>query len=649
MARVEFRNVAKRFGDVDVIPDMNLAIEDGEFVALLGPSGCGKSTSLFMLAGIYVPSGGELLFDGHVVNEVEARDRNVGIVFQSYALYPHMSVRDNILFPLRFKKTPREEALQRVKAAAALVQVGELLERRPSELSGGQQQRVALARALVKEPQLLLLDEPLSNLDATLRLTMRTEIKSLQKKLGVTTILVTHDQIEATTMADRVICMRAGRIEQVGTPDDLYLRPASLFIASFIGSPPVNLVKGEASDGAVRVGPVAFPFAGAPGRGDNRAAAGTPDVCRIGAQRAHRPDGADGPRDPLCGGYGCRARAGPAARLLRDPCARRGGEYRLLAGRFAGVRHGGREADRRRARASAGMMDRPASPLADAAAAAVPISVDGPHGPIRLKWHKLRTRFGEAPFKRSNLALGWQLGASLEIDILASADGRFVVAHDATLGPATTGRGRIASMPLAAFSGLFHRDRSGAADPDAPVLSLADLVAPLRGLPPGRNANLQLDLKVVEGQSLPDALIADAAAAVAGLERHIVVGSHYLEEARALVAAMPGARLGYDPMRAASRDPGLGRDPERLLRHMERRKDGVALAYLQFETVTASVAQGFPLVQRLLDLGIETDAWTVNPGPGLTDDVLRTLAEARVRQITTDAPSEIARRIAALA
>jgi inositol-phosphate transport system ATP-binding protein len=265
MARVEFRNVVKRFGDVEVLPGMNLAIEDGEFVALLGPSGCGKSTSLFLLAGIYMPSGGELLFDGHVVNEVEARDRNVGIVFQSYALYPHMSVRDNILFPLRFKKTPHEEALRRMRAVAELVQVGQLLDRRPSELSGGQQQRVALARALVKEPQLLLLDEPLSNLDATLRLTMRTELKSLQAKLGVTTILVTHDQIEATTMANRIICMRAGRIEQVGTPDDLYLRPASLFIAGFIGSPPVNLIKGEARDGTLRVGTVDFPFEGPAG------------------------------------------------------------------------------------------------------------------------------------------------------------------------------------------------------------------------------------------------------------------------------------------------------------------------------------------------------------------------------------------------
>jgi inositol-phosphate transport system ATP-binding protein len=265
MAKIEFRNVVKRFGTVEVIPDMNLVIEDGEFVALLGPSGCGKSTSLFMLAGIYLPSGGELLFDGHLVNEVEARDRNVGIVFQSYALYPHMSVRDNILFPLRFKKTPRDEALTRVKAAADLVRVEELLHRRPSELSGGQQQRVALARALVKEPQLLLLDEPLSNLDASLRLSMRTEIKSLHKQLGVTTILVTHDQIEATTMADRIVCMRAGRIEQVGTPDDLYLRPSSLFVARFIGSPPINLIAGEAEGGTVTVKGTRFPVDGASG------------------------------------------------------------------------------------------------------------------------------------------------------------------------------------------------------------------------------------------------------------------------------------------------------------------------------------------------------------------------------------------------
>ena len=266
MASIEFRNIVKAFGDVQVIHDMNLSIADGEFVALLGPSGCGKSTSLFMLAGIYVPSGGELLFDGRLVNEVEARHRNVGIVFQSYALYPHMSVRDNIVFPLRFKNTPKDEARKRAQAAAELVHVDELMDRRPSQLSGGQQQRVALARALVKEPQLLLLDEPLSNLDATLRLSMRTEIKALQEKLGVTTVLVTHDQIEATTMADRIICMRAGRIEQVGTPDDLYLRPASLFVAGFIGSPPMNRIDGHAAGGAFTSGAVSLPSDGAQGQ-----------------------------------------------------------------------------------------------------------------------------------------------------------------------------------------------------------------------------------------------------------------------------------------------------------------------------------------------------------------------------------------------
>jgi inositol-phosphate transport system ATP-binding protein len=265
MAVVELIGVTKSWGSVTALAPTDLRIEHGEFVALLGPSGCGKSTTLLLLAGIYSPTAGKICFDGAVVNEVEARDRNVGIVFQSYALYPHMTVRDNILFPLRFKKTPREEALKRVGIAAGLVQVTELLDRRPSELSGGQQQRVALARALIKEPQLLLLDEPLSNLDAMLRLSMRTEIKSLQKHLGVTTILVTHDQIEATTMADRIICMRAGRIEQVGTPDDLYLRPSSLFVAGFIGSPPINLIAGEAGGGAVAVNGVRFPVEGAAG------------------------------------------------------------------------------------------------------------------------------------------------------------------------------------------------------------------------------------------------------------------------------------------------------------------------------------------------------------------------------------------------
>ncbi len=254
MARIELNSITKAWGDVVAVEPTDLTIDDGEFVAILGPSGCGKSTTLFMLAGIYAPTGGEMTFDGHLVNEVEAKDRNVGIVFQSYALYPHMTVRDNIGFPLKFKDVPKDRAVALVEETARLVQVEELLDRRPSQLSGGQQQRVALARALVKTPQLLLLDEPLSNLDATLRLSMRTEIRALQQRTGITTILVTHDQIEATTMADRIICMSKGRVEQIGTPEDLYRRPDSLFVAAFIGAPPINLLPGRASGGGLTVG-----------------------------------------------------------------------------------------------------------------------------------------------------------------------------------------------------------------------------------------------------------------------------------------------------------------------------------------------------------------------------------------------------------
>ena len=287
------------------------------------------------------------------------------------------------------------------------------------------------------------------------------------------------------------------------------------------------------------------------------------------------------------------------------------------------------------------MTDVPDSP-------SVPVSADGPHGPVRLKWHQLRTHYAEAPFKPRHLALGWRLGASLEIDILAAADQRFLVAHDATLGPATTGRGRVAGMRLDAMTGLVHRDRAGRADPDAPLLALADLLAPLRAQPRAPGTSLQVDLKLQEGGTLAQAAVEDAVAAVAGIEEAIVVGSHVLGEARRLVAAMPGARLGYDPMRAASRDPALARDPRRLFRHMERRRAGLAIAYLRFDVVVAAEAQGFPLVARLLDLGIETDAWTLNPGPSLSDAVLDAVLDAKVRQITTDAPIEIAQRIARL-
>jgi inositol-phosphate transport system ATP-binding protein len=254
VATVELVAVSKRFGEVVALEPTDLVVRDGEFVAILGPSGCGKSTTLFLLAGIYAPSGGEIRFDGARINEVEAKDRNVGIVFQSYALYPHMTVARNIGFPLRLKGVPEPEARRRIEAIARLVRVEELLERRPAEMSGGQQQRVALARALVKEPQLLLLDEPLSNLDAGLRLAMRGEIRRLQRELRVTTILVTHDQVEAITMADRIVCMSKGRIEQIGTAADLYERPASLFVAGFIGSPPINLLDGRAEAGVIRLG-----------------------------------------------------------------------------------------------------------------------------------------------------------------------------------------------------------------------------------------------------------------------------------------------------------------------------------------------------------------------------------------------------------
>ncbi len=266
MAKVTLNAVGKQWGNVTALQPTDLEITDGEFIAILGPSGCGKSTLLFMLAGIYMPTEGEILFDDQRINEVEAKDRNVGIVFQSYALYPHMNVQKNIMFPLKFKKIPPKTAKQKVENVAKLVHVDEFLDRRPSQLSGGQQQRVALARALVKEPHLLLLDEPLSNLDATLRLTMRTEIRALQKRLGLTTILVTHDQLEAITMADRIVCMSRGKIEQIGSADELYHHPNSLFVAKFIGSPPINIITGKAEKNEVTIDetilPITQPYTG---------------------------------------------------------------------------------------------------------------------------------------------------------------------------------------------------------------------------------------------------------------------------------------------------------------------------------------------------------------------------------------------------
>ncbi len=243
--RVELENLTKRWGSVVGADSINLEIKDAEFVAFLGPSGCGKTTTLLMVAGIYKPTAGEIRFDGHVVNAVAPKDRNVGMVFQSYALYPHMNVFQNISYPLKLKKVPKEEMHKQAQRVADMMGIGHLMDRKPAQLSGGQQQRVALGRALVKEPQLLLFDEPLSNLDARLRLSMRSEIKRLQMKLGITSIYVTHDQVEAMTMANRVAVMKNGKLQAYAPPDELYDQPRTLFVAGFVGNPPMNFLEVE--------------------------------------------------------------------------------------------------------------------------------------------------------------------------------------------------------------------------------------------------------------------------------------------------------------------------------------------------------------------------------------------------------------------
>ena len=244
---VNIQNLTKKFGNVVGVEDLSLDIADGEFVAFLGPSGCGKTTTLLMLAGIYKPTSGVIQFGERVVNQMPPKDRNIGMVFQSYALYPHMTVFSNISYPLKLKKVPKQEQVQRVEAVVETMGIGHLLDRRPGQLSGGQQQRVALGRALVKEPDILLFDEPLSNLDARLRLTMRGEIKQLQQRLNITSIYVTHDQVEAMTMADRIAVMSNGHLQAFDTPEDLYDRPKTHFIAGFVGNPPMNFTTVDVS------------------------------------------------------------------------------------------------------------------------------------------------------------------------------------------------------------------------------------------------------------------------------------------------------------------------------------------------------------------------------------------------------------------
>ena len=247
MAEIQLRNLSKRWGSFVGVEDFNLTIADQEFLVLLGPSGCGKTTTMRMIAGLEDASGGDILIDGVRVNDLDPKDRDVAMVFQSYALYPNMNVYENIRFPLKVRKIPDAEHNERVMRASAMVELDEFLHRKPAELSGGQRQRVALARAIVREPNVFLMDEPLSNLDAKLRVSTRAQIKNLSHELKVTTVYVTHDQIEAMTLADRVVVMKGGIVQQVGSPTDIYDRPANAFVASFIGSPAMNLIKGQAT------------------------------------------------------------------------------------------------------------------------------------------------------------------------------------------------------------------------------------------------------------------------------------------------------------------------------------------------------------------------------------------------------------------
>jgi multiple sugar transport system ATP-binding protein len=245
MAQVQLRKVIKRFDQTEAVRGIDLDIADQEFVVLVGPSGCGKSTTLRMIAGLEETSAGEIVIGGQIVNDLPPKDRDIAMVFQNYALYPHMTVFENMSFGLRLKKFPKREIKARVEQAAQILDITELLARKPKQLSGGQRQRVAMGRAIVRNPKVFLFDEPLSNLDAKLRVQMRTEIKALHQRLRTTSVYVTHDQVEAMTMADRIVVMHDGRVEQIGTPLDLYDRPANLFVAGFIGSPAMNFIPGR--------------------------------------------------------------------------------------------------------------------------------------------------------------------------------------------------------------------------------------------------------------------------------------------------------------------------------------------------------------------------------------------------------------------
>ena len=267
MASIQFKDIRKSYGDVKVVHGISLDIKDGEFIVIVGPSGCGKSTLLRMVAGLEPITAGDLLIGDRVVNQLEPKDRDCAMVFQNYALYPHMTVYDNMAYGLKIRRVPKDEIDRRVKAAAEMLELSHLLDRRPRQLSGGQRQRVAMGRAIVREAAVFLFDEPLSNLDAKLRVQTRLQIQKLHRRLKTTSLYVTHDQVEAMTLAHRMIVMNGGRAEQVGTPKEVYDDPATMFVANFIGSPPMNLLEGEldaegrvlkAENGETLTLPVAF-------------------------------------------------------------------------------------------------------------------------------------------------------------------------------------------------------------------------------------------------------------------------------------------------------------------------------------------------------------------------------------------------------
>jgi len=266
MGTVAFDHVTKRFGDVVAVNDLSLAVRDGEFLVLVGPSGCGKTTALRMLAGLEEQTAGDIFIGDRLVNDVAPKDRDIAMVFQNYALYPHMSVYDNIAFGLKLRGTPKAEIERRVQDVANILGLAQLLKRKPKELSGGQRQRVAVGRAIAREPAVFLMDEPLSNLDAKLRIQTRAELQKIHQRLGKTTIYVTHDQVEAMTMGDRIAVMKDGILQQVGSPQELHDRPVNLFVAGFIGAPPMNFFPARASASAADTGFASVPLNGHGGR-----------------------------------------------------------------------------------------------------------------------------------------------------------------------------------------------------------------------------------------------------------------------------------------------------------------------------------------------------------------------------------------------